>query len=254
MIAWGLRDPCHYEFSPAGRLITTNNGAEHFPNRPVFDDWDTFYEIKEGAWYGWPDYYSGLPVVHDRFRKPNDPTYKKGAFEHDFVLTEETRARLLENQPLPPQPLVRIEPVHVGAQGFVFGNREWGMDPEHEVFLAEFGTLQLITTKDPNAQGFMISKVNLRTGKRTPWIHNKVRPSSASPGTEAKGGGFERPLRLEWGPDGALYLVDFGRLDSHPVPKGKRQAYPNTGVIWRITRTDGAPMERTRIPVRKGGR
>ena len=235
-IAWGLRDPYHLAYSPAGRLILTNNGAEHFPSRPIFDDWDTFYEVEEGKWYGWPDYYSGLPVTDDRFKKPNDPTYKKGAFKHEFVLTEETRKKLLNNQPLPPQPLVRIEPLHVGAQGFVFGKEEWGMDTENEVLLAEFGTLQLITTKDPNPPGFMISKVNLQTGERTPWITNSTRPASASSGTEPAGGGFERPLRLVWGPDGALYLVDFGRLDSHPKPKKKRQAFPNTGVIWKITK------------------
>lgn len=235
-IAWGLRDPYHLEYSQAGRLIATNNGAEAFPNRPVFDDWDTFYEVEEGKWYGWPDYYSGIPVTDDRFKKPNDPNYKKGAFEHDFVLTADTRARLLNNQPLPPQPLVRIEPLHVGAQGFVFGKEEWGMDPENEVFLAEFGTLQLITTKGPNPPGYLISKVNLQTGERTPWITNSVRPASASPKTNPKGGGFERPLRLVWGPDDALYLVDFGRLDSHPKPDKKRQAFPNTGVIWKISK------------------
>jgi glucose/arabinose dehydrogenase len=254
-IAWGLRDPYHYAYSPAGRLITTNNGGEAFPNRPIFDDWDTVYEVREGAWYGWPDYYSGVPVTDKRFRLPNDPNYKGKPFEHDFVLTEDTRARLLKNEPLPPQPLVRIEPPHVGAQGFVFGRPEWGLDPENQIILAEFGTLQFLTTKGPTPPGFMLSIIDLRTGERRPFITNKVRPASASPEPgkgEPKGGGFERPLRPVWGPDGALYLVDFGRLDSMPDPKKKRFAFPNTGVIWKITRTDGAPAERTRIPVRKG--
>jgi len=239
-IAWGFRDPYQYAYSPDGRLITTNNGAEAFPNRPVFDDWDTVYEVQEGAWYGWPDYYSGLPVTEERFKAPNDPDYKGSPFEHEFTLTEETRARLLKNEPLPPQPLVRIEPPHLGAQGFVFGRDEFGVPPE-EIILAEFGTLQFITTKGENPPGFMLSRVNLETGKRTPFITNKSRPASASPEPgkgEPKGGGFERPLRPVWGPDGALYLVDFGRLDSFPDPKKKRFAFPNTGVIWKISRTE----------------
>jgi glucose/arabinose dehydrogenase len=242
-IAWGLRDPYHYAYSPAGRLIATNNGGEAFPNRPIFDDWDTVYEIKDGAWYGWPDYYSGVPVTDDRFKKPNDPNYKKGTFDHQFALTEETRRRLLKGAPLPPPPLVRIEPLHVGAQGFVFGREDWGMDPENQIILAEFGTLQFITTKGPNPPGFMLSIVDLRSGERVPFITNSQRPASASPEPgkgEPKGGGFERPLRPVWGPDGALYLVDFGRLDSFPEkqPKGKKRfAWPNTGVIWKITKT-----------------
>jgi glucose/arabinose dehydrogenase len=236
-IAWGFRDPFHLEYSPAGRLILTNNGGEAFPNRPIYDDWDTFYEVEEGKWYGWPDYYSGVPVTNDRFRRPNDPDFQGEPFEHDFVLTEETRQRLLNGQALPPQPLVRMEPPHIGAQGFVFGKQAWGMDPENEVFLAEFGTLQFFTTVDEGIPpGFLISKVNLQSGARTPWITNKVVPASASPAPELRGPGFERPLRLVWGPDESLYLVDFGTLDSNPVPEKERDAKPKTGVIWKISK------------------
>ena len=252
-IAWGFRDPYHYAYSPSGRLIASDNSGEAIAPRRVFNDWERFWEVKDGLWYGWPDYFSGLPITDERFYKPNDPNYKGKPQPHEFALTAETRARLLKGEPLPPQPLARVVP-HSGAQGFAFGRPEWGMDPENEVILAEFGTLQLFTTKGPNPPGFMLSIVNLETGERRPFIYNqgKREPASASKETNPKGGGFERPLRPVWGPDGALYLVDFGRLDSFPH-KG-RAAFPNTGVIWRITKTDGAPTERTRIPVRKGGR
>lgn len=51
------------------------------------------------------------------------------------------------------------------------------------------------------------------------------------------GKGLERPIRLEFGPDNALYVVDWGVLDFDPQ---KRKAYPKTGVVWKITRNGPA--------------
>jgi glucose/arabinose dehydrogenase len=251
LIAWGVRNPFHHAHSPAGRLIMTNNSGNAIPPRRIFDDWETIYEIKEGEWYGWPDYYSSVPITDPRFSKPEDPDYKGKPKPHEFLLTEETRSRLLKGRERPPEPLVRLEP-HAAAQGFVFGRSDWGMDPENEIILAEFGTVQKFTTKGPNPPGYRVTRVNLRTGDVTPFISNKSgRPASASKGTGDQSGGLERPLRMAWGPDGALYLVDFGVFDTYPKEK---TSYGSTGVIWRVTRTGDAPMRRERIPVRKGGR
>ena len=48
-------------------------------------------------------------------------------------------------------------------------------------------------------------------------------------------GGMHRPITAEWGPDGALYVVDFGEVR---FGKQGMHAQPNTGVIWKITRTN----------------
>jgi glucose/arabinose dehydrogenase len=250
-IAWGIRNAFHQQFSPSGRLIVTQNSGNAIPPRRIFDDWETIYEVKEGAWYGWPDYYSSVPITDPRFSAPEDPNYKGPKGPNEFVLTEETRRRLLKGAMTPPQPLVRIQP-HAGAQGFVFAKREWGMDPENEILLANFGTVQTFSTKGPTPPGFQVTRVNLRTGETTPFMWNKSgRPASASKGNDPQGGGLERPLRPSWGPDGAFYLVDFGVFDTFPKEK---TSYGSTGVIWRVTRTGDAPMQRERIPVRKGGR
>ena len=251
-IAWGLRNIYHYQYSPAGRLITTNNSANAIPPRRIFDDWETIYEVKDGMWYGWPDFYSSMPITAERFRAPEDPNYKGPTGPNEFVLTPETHQRLLKGRPAPPPPLVKITP-HAAAQGFVFGRREWGMDPENEILLAEFGTVQKFSTKGPNPPGYRVTRVNLTTGEVTPFMWNKSgKPASAAKGhADPQGGGLERPLRPSWGPDGALYLVDFGVFDTFPKEK---TSYGGTGVIWKVTRTGDQPMERTRIPVRKGGR
>jgi glucose/arabinose dehydrogenase len=138
-VAWGFRSVFGLRFSPAGRLIVTQNSGNIMTPRPIYDDWETILEVQEGRWFGWPDYYSGLPITDNRFRRPNDPEWKGSPEDHRFALTEETRAELLRGGQ-PPQPLVRIEP-HAATQGFVFGKPEWGMDPESELLVAEWGAI-----------------------------------------------------------------------------------------------------------------
>ena len=243
-LAWGIRNAFHQEFGPDGRLYFSNNSGNPIPGRPVYDDWETIYVLEEGAWYGWPDYYSGVPITDKRFKKPEDPQFKDkkmpmDVISHEFALTEETRQRLLKGAETPPQPLVKITP-HAAAQGFVFAPKEWGFD-EQEVLLAEFGAVIPYEVAKDDLAGFQVSRVNLETGKREPFMWNKSgKPASASPGQPApQGQGLERPLRLEVGPDGAVYVVDFGVFDVSPKPKGKptKMSFANSGVIWKITRT-----------------
>jgi glucose/arabinose dehydrogenase len=232
-IAWGIRNAFHHAFSPDGRLIATNNSGNAIPPRVVFDDWETIYEIKEGEWYGWPDYYSSVPVTDERFQLPEDPDFAGAPSNLKFLLDEATRNRLLQGRDAPPEPLVRVYP-HVATQGFVFGRNDFGI-PENELLVAEFGSVQTFSTKG-RAPGHRVSRVNLETGESTPFIENKesVMLASATQGAGDRAGGLERPLRLAFGPDGALYLVDWGVFESFPPGKN---AHPNTGVVWKITRT-----------------
>jgi glucose/arabinose dehydrogenase len=237
-LSWGYRDPYHYEYSPDGRLIATDNGGEAFGTRPVYDDFDRIWVVEDdGRWMGWPEYFSGLPITDERFRLPQDPNFQGEPFDHDFALTEDTRQRLLRGGDAP-QPLVLLEP-HIGAQGFTFGPPSFGLS-EDEILLAEFGTLQFFTTKGDTPTGFQVSRVNIDTGERVPFMTNLPgnQPLSITQLDPApqQTGGLERPLRPEFGPDGAMYLVDFGVLNSYPDPE-KRTAFENTGVVWMVTRT-----------------
>lgn len=71
------------------------------------------------------------------------------------------------------------------------------------------------------------------TGLTWPLMFNK----SGKPASVAERGGLERPIMVEWGPDGALYVVDFGVIEFST--KGMK-AHPKTGVIWRIRHTGGS--------------
>jgi len=63
--------------------------------------------------------------------------------------------------------------------------------------------------------------------------------------------GINRPVTARFGPDGALYLVDygavrdFGRADPDAMFKNPADAplvvIPHTGVVWKISRTNSKP-------------
>ncbi len=239
-IAWGLRSSFGYRFSPDGRLITTMNSANPMPPRGLFFDWETIYEVVEGEWYGWPDFYSGIPITDDRFRG------KKEKWE--FVLTPETHKKLLKGKDKPRQPLVRISP-HAATQGMVFGRGNLNI-PENDILVAEFGSIvpefkgeKFHPHRPPgmppeseapedvqyNWPGFKVQQVNLSSGEATDFIYNK----SGLPASADKGGGLERPIQLEWDKDGNLYIVDFGVVEFDDTGMN---AHPFTGVIWKISK------------------
>ena len=227
-LAWGLRSLFGYDFAPNGRLYATQNSGNIMAPRPIYDDWETIYEIVEGGWYGWPDYYSGIPITDDRFRRPNDPEFQGQPFPHEFSLTEETRRRLAGDDLLPIQPVIRL-PVHSAAEGLAFAPEGFGLEP-YEVLVAEFGAI-IPYYKDPEAwPGFRVQKVDLITGEIENFAYNR----SLKPAWATGGGGLRRPVQVTFGPDDALYVTDFGVI--HFSEQGMN-AQPNTGVIWKISRT-----------------
>ena len=250
-IAWGFRSCFGYRFSPDGRLICTQNSANPMPPRGLWYDFESVYEVVPGEWYGWPDFYSGIPITDPRFE------VKKG--KGKFVLTDATHQRLLKGRQRPIQPLLRFKP-HAASEGFVFGRQSFGI-PENNMVIAQFGTIvdlfkgdQLYSTEaqqtdNADAQhqnapgnapqdvdfswpGFRVQTVDLETGRARDFLVNN-RPGPATAGT---GNGLERPIQIEWGPDGAMYVVDFGVIS---LSKSGTHASPHTGAIWKVSRSGG---------------
>lgn len=72
--AWGIRNVKGMAFNSEGKLIASVGGMEDRGLRPVKGDVDYIYEIKNGTWYGWPDYSGGDPVTSPRFKGQNNST------------------------------------------------------------------------------------------------------------------------------------------------------------------------------------
>jgi hypothetical protein len=63
LVAWGLRNAYGLGFTADGRLLATDQGADLRGSRPVSGCPDFLYEVRPGAWYGWPDFGGGRPLT-----------------------------------------------------------------------------------------------------------------------------------------------------------------------------------------------
>ncbi|WP_243374185.1 PQQ-dependent sugar dehydrogenase [Geotalea sp. SG265] len=216
LVAWGFRNPFGLAFSPDGELFVTDNGYDDRGSRPVFGAGDPLWLVKEGTWYGWPDYSAGLRLDEGNQFKP--------------FLQEKPRLLLAEYPNHPPNPAA-ILPVHASADGFDFSRNE-SFGHRGEAFIALFGDQSPATGKSLGAVGFKVVRVDVRTGVINEFAANsgkKIGPASA-----LESSGFERPIAARFDPSGeALYVVDFGILKE--TEKGA-EPQRKTGVLWRITR------------------
>ena len=228
LVAWGLRNPYGKAFAPDGRLFVTEHGIDERGHRHIFGDPDDLYEIREGAWYGWPDFAAGVRL--------DDEHWGRRGRGREPVLAEHP-------DPSPPTPVATFEP-HVGANGLAFsGDARFGF--EGEAFVALFGDLMPNTTRAATPRGYKIVRVDVATGEQQDFAVNRI----VGPASKLPHDGFERPSHCEFGPDGALYVVDWGEIDVAPEAGGVRMQ-AGSGTLWRIRRTKssvgvGAPQPRT---------
>jgi glucose/arabinose dehydrogenase len=191
--------------------------------RYIIGDPDDFYEIHRGEWYGWPDFASGIRL--------DDGYWGSGGQGREPVLAEFPNAN-------PPRPVVSFQ-THAAANGMDFSrSEEFGFTGQ--AFVALFGDLAPITTIRYAAgpAGFKVVRVDPVTSEIHDFAVNRI----AGPASLLPHHGFERPSHCQFGPDGALYVVDFGVIDV-AVEKGGIRMKEDTGVLWRIRRTGAAHGE-----------
>lgn len=68
IVAHGIRNIEGFDFSSEGIIYFSAGGIEDKGIRPLAGDSDYLYELKENAFYGWPDYSGGDRVDSSRFR------------------------------------------------------------------------------------------------------------------------------------------------------------------------------------------
>ncbi len=218
VFAWGFRNPFGLVFGPGSRLFVTQQGAQPLDPRPIFGDVDTLWVVDEGGWYGWPDFYGGTPVTD----LDNTPL--------EFLLTN--HAELLGNRKAPPRPVMDLGQVGVGKLDFCL-HPEFGF--AHQAFVAEFGPL-LPPSASPEPclpLGHRIVRIDLEQGSISDFCINRSRMPASMRGNS---GGLERPIEAKFGPDGNLYIVDFGIVE-YRQELGDWLATAETGIVWRVART-----------------
>ncbi|MFA5535786.1 MAG: PQQ-dependent sugar dehydrogenase [Bacillota bacterium] len=210
LVAWGLRNPFRIKFDRFNRLFAANHGMDIRGSRPVAESPDEFQLIRPGTWYGWPDFTGGLPVTLPQFRPLGEP-------QPTF---------LWARHPVqPPKPFAVFQP-HSATMGFDF-NYDPSFGPVGDAYISEFGAIVPTNTGGLPLYGVghRVSRINMNNGEVSTFAINR----SGLPASRTNGGGFERPIDAVFGPDGALYISDFGIYTAEGATK-------QTGVIWRIAR------------------
>lgn len=211
LVGWGFRNPYGLAFTPEGTLIVSDNSYDVRGSRPIWGTGDLLWKVEEeGLWYGWPDYWAHVPLGKN-FGRPGDAVPR----------------RLLREHPNEPPHPAAILAVHSSSNGFDIADERFGY--EGRAFVAQFGDMAPAVGKTLAPVGYKVVRVELDTGVIHPFAFN--RGEKNGPASLLGTGGFERPNSVRFGPDGALYVVDFGvvRMDeqgAHPVA--------GTGVLWRI--------------------
>lgn len=216
VFASGFRNIYGMGFSPDGRLFGIDQGMDNSGSRPVANDFDPLWLIKKGGWYGFPDYPSGIPITDPLF----DPKEREAP---QFLLAE--------HPPLAEGPFFRFAN-STGSHHFDFSrNPEFGF--VGDMFTAQYGS-QFVHPP----RGHKVVRLNLETKKASDFYVNKV------PGPE--GVAPERPTAAHFGPDGRLYVVDFGELATD-----RAVFFPSaaTGSLWRISRGGSSPSPGFNYPL-----
>jgi len=228
VVAWGLRNPYGIAFDADGRLFATEHGMDERSFRYVTGDPDDLYEIQEGAWYGWPDFAAGIRLDDESW---------PGGRGRDPVIADHP-------DPHPPRPLLTF-PIHVGANGLDFC-RDEGFGFPGDAFVALYGDLAPITTLHNTLKywGYKVVRVDMQNRRLVDFAVNKI----DGPAAHLPHEGFERPSHVQFGPDGALYVVDWGIIQIAPEVGGIRMQQ-QTGALWRIRRTEGSRGEAPPQPI-----
>lgn len=201
VVAWGFRNPVALAFD-GDTLFVGMQGADVRSSRPISGDTDSVLRIREGAWYGWPDYGANL------------------APWSDFVI-DHGASNL---QPPDRSLVVATTKPHAAISGMSVWNGA--------LLVAEMGDFKPMTEPtDKSHAGFQVERVDLRTGAIAPLFRNKG-SGDAAPASELDlRNGFERPVDVRVGPDGNVYVLDYGAFVTTSNPP---KAMPKTGKVFRI--------------------
>ncbi|MGD9696948.1 MAG: sorbosone dehydrogenase family protein [Thermoleophilia bacterium] len=200
LVAWGLRNAYGLAFLPDGRLIATDQGSDDRGSRPIGNVPELVFEVREGAWYGWPDYVGGVPVTDPRFR----PTRGE---QPSFLLADHA------DLPSPERPLMEL-PINSAATKLDVAPPAAG-DIAGQLIVALFGDERPMTAPSGPRVGRSLVRVDPSDWTMHPFAS-----------------GFNRPIDVRFAPDGALYVCDFGEFEMRE--RGGLDARAGSGGVWRL--------------------
>ena len=211
LVCWGIRNAFGLRFMPDGRLLAMDQGADDRGSRPVANIPDYLWEVKKGAWYGWPDFMGGKPITSDRF----------------IPLTGDRPTFILANHdelPTPEKPLVEFE-THTASTKF-------DVDPSSngEYLVAALFGDETPMTAAPGHPTVGRALVLVRTAD---WKQHVLTTHE-----------LHRPIDVRFNPaDGSLWIVDFGMFEMEGRSSGVEVvSEAGSGKVWRLATVPSFPI------------
>ncbi|HLI06972.1 MAG TPA: hypothetical protein VKV40_10425 [Ktedonobacteraceae bacterium] len=202
LVAWGVRNAFGLGFLPDGRLLAIDQGADDRGSRPVGNIPDLLFEVRQGAWYGWPDFIGDDPITNPAYRplRGEGPT---------FVLAN-------HHELPPPEPALLRFPPHAAAVRFDVAPSSlpgWA----GKLFVALFGDEVPMTAPFGPREGRSVAVVD-----PSDW---SLHPLIARP--------LLRPIDVRFDPAGEyLFILDFGSFEMDDARGVVAEA--KTGSLWRL--------------------
>lgn len=274
-VAWGFRNPYGIRFAPKdhpleGELLVTENGEDERGARPVNNAPDRLQIARQNrngtpSFHGWPDRFGFQDSTQALFNPIGGPA--------------DDNAAAVIGKPVPPvlafapqavtAPLANL-PADVAAVGLDFAPREFtgGVVKKGAALVSREGDFGFTLRNGTPIEGHDVMLVNFSTTRPTQislsrfafncrQSDQRTAPDGAAACLNPLGQAFasrlrgiNRPTTAAFGPDGALYLVDYGAVrDFGRSNDGEGTAFvdpadaplvqiPGTGVIWRISRIE----------------
>lgn len=203
LVAWGLRNAFGLGFLPDGRLLAVDQGADDRGSRPVGSVPDLLFEVRQGAWYGWPDFIDGDPITDSRYHPVRGSAPVFALSNHHEL-------------PPPEKALLRF-PSHTAAVKFDVAPPSLPLWGGH-IFVALFGDEVPMTAPSGPRTGRSVARID-----PSDWSLHDFLDSSL----------LARPIDVRFHAlNKALYILDFGNFEMHAergvVAKAK------TGKLWRL--------------------
>jgi glucose/arabinose dehydrogenase len=201
LVAWGLRNAYGLGFLPDGRLLAVDQGADDRGSRPVGNSPDFLFEVRQGGWYGWPDFIGGQPITGAQFCPERGP-------QPTFLLANHNEL------PSPEPPLMRF-PAHVAAVKFDVAPPDWPEWGGH-IYIALFGDERPMTAPRGPRAGRAVAYID-----QEDWTLRTLHTDF-----------LQRPIDVRFNRcEGLWYVLDFGQFEMAAEQGVIAKAY--SGKLWR---------------------
>jgi hypothetical protein len=236
--AYGIRRPSGLAFLPDLDVpYATNQGMEPRGTRPVWNDPDVVLQIPFGPKnFGGFDYSTDLvPISDRRFQPPNPEVIRSTGYTEVTPLVDQFRPPDTSDQ----NSLVRAR------FDSLSGASKMAFVPEGSPF-KEFRRQLVVAQTGPRlpfaiersavplkqVPGHKVVRFDAESDQKI--VYDMIRNTAGVPRSQTRANQpelLERPIDVKFGPDGFMYVLDFGKAEYR---NGRPNVTPRTGQIYRL--------------------